>query len=484
MNNFLKNVKKAGINWRVEFFFGLLFLVISLVAIFDKSINLGGTLGEFAFTILMSVLGAGVGSVLKLSALISHVRMITSDIAVASQRQNETIDKIEQVFICDRIQKYHKGWEDWKNHIFHDALVSPHYAPEIKAWIKMMELYIDDETSLLGDKTLRTTSDLYVNLLEGIGELLSDRYQDLNVPREHPVFRYQITGMLPEEFFNGYQLERTINHESPIIFFNHSWENPNKKNSYDSLHSNPVANKIKVRRCIVVREPHLQDRKLKCLSSVAELEHQCKLQINVRSEEPASPMPRNIGHITEEKMIAERLLWKNGERSWDSEKIINDTIGVEHWECYPIIHEMDALNLKGNYKLRDWKWENLIEFFCKNYHSEAETDALYYVFRDDLKSRYSGLVPHFEEGTQPEIALFGPNVETGNKLQHEWSVGIVGRYRPFTREIHLNFLSGHQLQELVTSLGFLRHKDDESIDDGPRSLMHLLKESRERIDGP
>jgi hypothetical protein len=479
---------------KIEVILGLLFFALSIAPIIYPPIQLGidisGTkAGQIVFAILMGILGAGVGSVLKfpmttnkfdesikeLSGVIAEVSSENSNIIQLSKDSHDAIRNLQYIHICGRIQKYHKGWEDWKDFIFKEALASQYYSLEMKAWIKMMEIYLEDETTFIANKRqIRTTSDVYINLMDEIGHLLYKRYSVLENVCKPPVYRFQVTGMLPEEFYNGYQLERTVNPNRPIIFFNHNWENPDRdtEKTYKLLHQKFNRDEIKVRRCIVVRRHDLGDALISSLSSRADLEEQKYLHIQVCDFDKVKAVYRELAAVKGDSKIVERLLCKNGNNIDHCLSVVDEIIGSKHWRVYPIIDSRRRLERSFTLNSSEKEeWRGLINLFCEYYHTDRESDALYYEFVNDVNMVSEHLHEYLESGSQPEIVLFGPNVRADGKPPPKWDVGIVGRYRPFTREIKISFYCGAELEALVNALGFLIYP--KSPENGPQSIISL-----------
>src|SRR6185437_3236907 len=112
----------------------------------------------------------------------------------------------------------------WKAQI--DGTNGRHASPlEHDAWRKLADTYFRGEQQTIRSKTFRTTSDRYTELVGEVTNGVADSlFAPDTAPGDPPLVRIHITGMLPEEFYNGPQIEYTRASSEPI-FFCHRWEN-------------------------------------------------------------------------------------------------------------------------------------------------------------------------------------------------------------------------------------------------------------------
>ncbi|MGH3673226.1 MAG: hypothetical protein ACRDSH_21805 [Pseudonocardiaceae bacterium] len=344
---------------------------------------------------------------------------------------------LPNLYVSPGMKTFHGALLEWRDQIgnVYGSLSSP---LENAAWLSLVDAYFKGEHERVQSKTFRTTSDQYTGLVSEISQILMDsftrRREAYQIP---PLLRVHITAMLPEEFYNGPQIEYTRADSQPL-FFCHRLED------YPVLYGRQYRRdpRTQIRRYIVVRDPQLSRPRLSALSTFVDLQEQACLVIGgsaVRS------LSNDIDKEPQE--VLARLMRKSSARQLNDgindrehlQDLIRSIHGFDRYGYWPIAESGVKENCSDG-----GSWQSLLEFFARDYHSDSPTDALYCVLNEEAWAICEGdeqLSACFAAGWTPEIALFATQ---GARSAGEpfWHFGILGLWRPFTRDMQLRFLTG------------------------------------------
>ena len=365
-------------------------------------------------------------------------------------RLQEISDKLKSTILKnnsnEKLQNYSDHWHNWReelikeNHDYSEALSS--------AWKELIEAHLDLENEYLKSRKIKNTSESFTILIANLSRILYKEY--IGNESTTKLVRYHITGMLPEEFFNGPQLEYTQFDSSPILFF-HAFENQ----KYQASHYNFVKDKkdlpnLQVKRCITVREPsrHL-DNVFNALSTLSELKEQKKLSI-LQSLQPRkmpaltdSNNPISNGEINRllskcthyvSKFITTNIKNKNY-------IFIKNIVNHEDYQYYSILNSEIVKDNKN--------YVDLFKYFS-TFFSRNEQDVYYFGINENNDDKVK---KYFKNGYIPEIVLFALNsTQDLNPSQNKWLIGLHGQYKPFTREMEIEILKPNRAKHMAENL--------------------------------
>lgn len=382
-----------------------------------------------------------------------------SDIEITRQRQ---------LFMKDffyRLTPVASEWLNWKTHIKEDKEPVDNFNQFI--FDKLIQEYLELHIPEIKRKRIPTTSDRYVHLVKEISEYV---YSKIDKNKQE-VFRLQFTGMLPEEFYNGPQIEYTKINSTPI-FFCHMWE------GYDDLYSfDQDIRKFSFKRCVLVKEDRITNPKYSALHSLNDLREHKHLYF-------LSKNPIGVNSLDDPKFkgVSSRLLryCKQQVRSTDKRTeteiemdYIKKVINSESYKYYPIIKSEKSENSEV------FNQDNLLHRYINEFHNNIE-DALYFVLNDDnisLFEKINKTLNVFKEGKVPEITLFAIIDKSTNDFP-KFIFGVKGSYTLYTRAMEIEFFSHKQLSVLFNSIKpiFDNIPDEKgSVPSSPNQIIELLK---------
>lgn len=345
---------------------------------------------------------------------------------------------LPSLYVSAGMKEFHAGLLEWHNQVVssNGRQASP---IEGAAWLSLADAYFRGERERIRDRAFDTTSDQYTNLVNDISQTLLDSLipQRGRSPRS-PLLRIQITGMLPEEFYNAPQIEYTTKNSQPI-FFCHRWEDYATFYGREYRHDPDT----QVRRYIVVRDHQFRRSSLSALSTFDDLLEETSLVV---SSTHARSLYDDIDN--EPRQVLERLLRRVSIPSSAPATITKNRLleeirsihGHDRYGYWSIAKKDEGGLLKG---------PSLLEFFTDYYHGQMVENARYCVIDENawaVCERTELLRKCFVPGWTPEIALFGSqDREQSNPV---WHVGILGIWRPFTRDTQLRFLTAGETQRL------------------------------------
>lgn len=380
----------------------------------------------------------------------------TSQIKTLEELSNSLKSKLMVNSSNEKLQEYSTNWHSWRDelikedHDYSEALSS--------AWKELIEAHLDLENEYLRSRRIKNTSDSFTILISNLSKILHKEYIGVN-NKEYKLVRYHITGMLPEEFFNGPQIEYTQFNSTPILFC-HAFENEKYQASHYNFETEKKElDKLEVNRCVVVREPskHL-DNVFNALSTLSELKEQKNLSI-FDSHEPR----RMTALVDDNKDFAlsggesSRLLSKcshHVDRLTQSNAknknfvFIKNIINNENYKYFSIVPS-SLVKDKTRYV-------NLFTYFATFFSRKVQDVYFYSVndHNDDMIKKY------FKSGYMPEIVFFALVPEDGSLTSAKWLLGLHGQYKPFTREIEIEILKPSDtksMAEELVSLMFVKH---------------------------
>lgn len=443
--------------------FGLAWLAVDSALGSDNSLTI-----KLLSAALSALVGAVVTGLLQLYLRISslHERFNTLD---------EAVDKFHSLreslypslYVSNGMKSFHEKLIAWQAELDTTNGSASATLVERAAWKLLADAYFKGEHKKVESKTFRTTSDQFTKLVDEVSQTLEN---NLSGGRES-VLRTHVTGMLPEEFYNGPQIEFSRETSLPL-FFCHKWE------GYGTLYDSESYggdSSSRVRRYILVRDDHFQRNELSALSTESALGEQSRLLVhgNERkisddaeneseavlhrlfrkaqdaseasspesSGSPAdrdSPNGTNSGRSGQSQLSRARLLHR-----------INRIHGIEGFHYWPIEPKREVASVNGT--------DSLLTAFVDQYH-KGNNDEAFYCVLDNNAWAYCENNPElracFQPGWVPEIALFGV-VSQGSQRSVRWQLGIQGLWRPFTRDIELRFLTRAEACALAERLDLL-----------------------------
>lgn len=402
--------------------------------------------GSVTFLIKLYLkLDRAVPTVQELTIITQKFDQITQDFRNQSEQQDNDFkkqcDELEErllpsLYIPTGMKLFHEQWIDWHKSL---ALYGNTRELEKVAWTFLAEAYLGEEIKRIESKYVFTTTNCYTKLITDVSKHLEEREYLLNKnsPPKRNIIRYQITGMLPEEFYNGPQIEFIADNSQPI-FFCHKWEN--YRDFYDQQYKGRNINsQVDVRRCILVRQPELRREELSALSTLADLREQKNLSI-IDTER------RVIDDLHCECESAQKRLFRkcSDEQQQNYTNLIGSILGRQQYRYWAI-----ALTNEVN---SNQSYNPLLNVFARAFHGEQPDKALFCTLSEKIWSnieREKLLKDCFKTGWTPEIALFGELGSDGKPSK--WDFGILGHWRPFTPDIELRFLNSKQTSDLYNA---------------------------------
>ena len=360
------------------------------------------------------------------------------------------------------LREYQNSWHTWKKEL--------PTLPEEDAWNMIMREFLHNEGQIIEKGRIRTTSDLYTSLLAKISDSLNITFDKTSKFSDSSVYRFQFTGMLPDEFYNGHQIEYTTINSKPI-FFSHRWED--YSSHYEGIeqpHKSSVG--PLVRRCIFVINNDISEANLRGLYTYQDLVRQSNLCIN--------PLRNYVREINNNKDIdaASQLLrmnWKLNKVFEDDDlkmntdsnalDIIERIVDPNNMTYYPIKYIEKEGQCPRNF-------EPLLKAYVDHFHHGIKENAIFYKINESsirhmMLKNPSFLDKYFKSGHIPEISLFGEVNRRRNTREDtppkEWNFGILGQWVPFTRDMEIQFLTQDEANNLSDLFDFLIHPE-ESVD--------------------
>jgi hypothetical protein len=316
-----------------------------------------------------------------------------------------------------------------------------------ETWIKLVSLYLKQEVAGLGKKSISATSEIYTQLYSKLTEHL---YEDVVRMKGTTLCRLHITGMLPEEFFNGPQIEYTTLDRSPIIFC-HAYEGAKYESHYEQSTEDMAKykNLLDIKRCIVVRDKDAPDE-FSALSTVDDLRDQFELSIRKGKKKPI--LRAQHGEIDSDAYL-DRLFIHCADKVHEylattketKESFLKKIVHSEDYTYYPIAKTSSIDRLSGNY-------DDLITRFKKRWGKD-----IFYFCATEKDGSNQQLIRYFRMGGWPEIILFGflsksakPDSAKRWSELVEWKVGIESHYRPLTRQMDIKLLDSAESRKMVS----------------------------------
>jgi hypothetical protein len=352
-------------------------------------------------------------------------------------------------YITDEMKNFHNQWIDWRKGLSNYRDLSE---LESKAWTFLAEAYLAEETKKISEKYILTNTKRYTKLVADVGKHLAISHGS-GKSHGQRTLRYHLTGMLPEEFYNGSQIEFLADNSQPI-FFCHKWEN--YQDFYASDYQGNDKN-TKIRRCIIVREPNLNKDAISALSTLADLREQSTLSIDNYEKSVYYDLHQDIDSVQK------RLFRKcSTEQQQTYAELINSILGRKDYHYWPIAPTKDCKNSGQEKPGIRRNWASLLENFSKSFHGDDPSNASFCVLNNSAlneidKSKILKLC--FKPGWIPEIVLFG-RLGIGEEPE-EWYFGIVGHWRPFSPDIELRFFTGQQTYDLYRAFSSNIYKKTE-----------------------
>jgi hypothetical protein len=395
--------------------------------------------GRLASAGISAVVGALITLLLQLYSRLNKFLEMFSKLEKSVDEFHSLEDRLlPSLYVSSGMKEFHAELLKWRNQI--GNLDGERTSPlEHAAWISLADAYFRGEQQRVQSKTFKTTSDQYTSLVNEISQTLLN---SLTSPKnkayvEPPLLRIHITGMLPEEFYNGPQIEHTKAGSQPL-FFCHRWED------YSVLYGHQYRHdpRSQIRRYIVVRDPELQRPRLSALSTFDDLKEQARLVIGGSAVRSLSNDIDRESYEVLERLLRKSSTWSPNSSVHNRDHLLNlirSIHGFDRYGYWPI-----ADSVARNNSENDRKWQPLLEFFARDYHGDSTDSALYCVLDEEAWAsceRDDQLKTCFEAGWTPEVALFGTQ---GSRSPGEpfWHFGILGLWRPFTRDMQLRFLTG------------------------------------------
>ena len=351
------------------------------------------------------------------------------------ERINENIEPISESFsplIKSKVFALEESIQSWRQKLLDVGTRAERYTLD-----KIIDHYLDTQVNDVKDEELSTNSGHYTRMVEDITEFLYHKEVNNGKRRNgQHLLRFQVTAMLPEEFFNGPQIEYTKGSSRPV-FFCHKWEGEDADYTPFYNQDSTINTGVLHKRKILVRDLSLKDEVLSAFSSFSDLQEQKQLRIN---EVERSLADVYNGETPEDPAVIQRLVRLS--KMLDA-KSISDIHGYQNYHYWRIAHSGHIKECKNN------GWDPLFDLFASKFHAGQSNGAEYCVLDEKgwkhIKQMDSAL-PHrsFMSGWTPEVTLFARCDDKHDPL--EWYCGVLGFWRPFTRDMRVRFLS-HDLAE-------------------------------------
>jgi hypothetical protein len=313
-------------------------------------------------------------------------------------------------------------------------------------WEQIIDTYFKQQDHLAENGQMRTTSDFYVDLVKRSSELLDKLFNENGSRR---LVRYQITGMLPEEFFNGPQIEYVLSDSTPI-FFGHKWEQDGYGNSFYSMEDQKK--KYLIKRCVLVRKEEISygnGNDLSSLSTERDLVEQSKLELHTTQAIEMNKVGRYPGS-------ARRLLAHADHRvrEWSAHRVGGHTGSLP----YEDFIQANLIN-SGAYRFypisasEGPSTKKLTADYARFFHTRS-SDAKYFCIDENSADMIGGInskKSYFEKDRTPELAIFGfVDPDNEDDLPETWQFGIRGKYRPYSRDIDIQILPSSEATNLAS----------------------------------
>ena len=383
------------------------------------------------------------------------------------QWETQTIPTKQMTLLLQRAERMAVAFGGREARTFFNSIYSHWYRPSKKLALYEQEAkkrfaadYLNYQISTLENHTIQITTDAFTTLYWNLTRLLSSpaSKKSTDMPNlDIPKFsRVHVTGMLPEEFFNGPQIvyEDDVRTETsmPRIIC-HKWEEyddgfyprPEQDGTPESRDMDDWREILRVKRYVLVRHVSSTVQAVGALSTKADWEEQKDLVIYKHAR-------RFLDLHNECSGVIARLFRKTGlskeliEDRKSLLSVINNLLERERYHYFPIAVR-EPCNAPDRCPVNR-KWESLLQAFHAEWHTSPE-ESLVSVITDDVWtqiSRTKRLKHSFLAGHTPEIVLYGNGDET------EWYFGLMGHYRPFTRDIRLTFLDAGDAAALAADI--------------------------------
>lgn len=311
--------------------------------------------------------------------------------------------------------------------------------------------YLQGHTRDLQDFRIHTNTEAFTQLYSALTEYLLDTEPAKGTRGPHRFCRVHLTGMLPEDFYNGPQIayESTDSASVPRIICR-QWE------KYDAFKQGQVPNELRVIRYVLVRDDATAHNPLiSALSTYRELQQQAELVIK--------PVARSFLDLerSEHPEVLYRLLRKSylqldntahalvgtyppsPEAEAAAKSLVGRITQRDAFHYYPILGQQDVESDESMGSAL--AWENFFQRFARDFHSISNPDADSRYCRITERSfasiKDSALGKCLKPGHVPEVVLFGDT-----KLKN-WYFGLLALYRPFTYDIEVSFVSSQLATE-------------------------------------
>lgn len=413
-----------------------------LVAILAFWLTEGNFRKEVVNALVFGIIAGLIAFLLKLYVRLGNVAPTVKTLETTLKEFKDEVNNLENrfsagLFITEGMRELHETWKGWRDGLdFHED--KDKLELERIAWKLLAEAYIQEEIQTLKGEYISTNTKCYTNFVTEASSFLQTdffRKEEDTSDGNHKIVRYHLTGMLPEEFYNGPQIVFEADNSNPI-FFCHQWEN------YDDFYADIYKGYSKneeVKRCILVRNSDLRQELTSAFSTFEELKQQSLLSIIDRKRTVFDGLRR------ESKSVQKRLFHKCGSSQQNRyEDLIDNILGRQKYHYKPITFTNECNSFKNN---KEWKC--LIDFFAGDYHGDKSENAFYCTLDEqtyNLIMRSEQLSRCLRPGWLPEVVLFGKTSKNSKTIQ--WYFGILGHWRPFTTEIELKFLTSKQTQQL------------------------------------
>lgn len=346
----------------------------------------------------------------------------------------------------DDLHELEVNLDSWKTSLQYNARTASEESFLENMWAELVSIYLDQENNRLEKRTLTSTSEVYTLLVRRLTETLHD---DVIKTENVKICRLHITGMLPEEFFNGPQIEYTLLDRSPIIFC-HAFEKEEYSEShYKSEEDINKLSRLEIKRCIMVREKNAPEE-FSALSTLDALREQFELSIRQGGKKHVFSLLNNESSY---EPYLNRLFIHCGDRIRQFQESTHGTaasfigkiVSSNNYHYYPIAKTSEILDDKSDH-------HNLIDYFKEYFGRE-----IYYFCGAEKEGTNTQLKRHFRLGGWPEVTLFGllhKNQRTtpdNRKWSEEvdWKVGIESHYIPLTRQMELWLLDSSESKDLI-----------------------------------
>jgi hypothetical protein len=349
------------------------------------------------------------------------------------------------LFVAPGFSKFVKAIDQWRSRSLDSPGAGQTRALELRAWDLFTDAYFGEESERIErDGYILTNTRCFTDLYWKATELLTGPKPPSSVPKQkkpRKLIRFHITGMLPEEFYNGPQIAYRSDNLPPLLFC-HKWE------KYKGLYDYPLSEwseRLTVQRYIVVRDPRMHmEAELGALSNLESLKKQASLWIGPHDLNVATGVERDCPGVLQ-RLFLEEIPNPVGQTTTQADLSVrtNKILNREDYHYWPIVELPTCPKRTGDCRWAN-DWTPLLKAFAERWHTDA-AEALYCVLTDSEWSQISSnqhLKECFRAAWTPEIVLFGE--EGGN----QWYFGFMGHYRRFTPDIELRFLSATQATEL------------------------------------